>query len=153
MNTPASSESSGNLGEDRRKHLEFVQNVIARMSSMSNIAKGWCLTIASATFGYALTRESASVAALGSVGVLLFGLLDARYLREEKKFRALYDDARVCAVTVYEMRAAPYADRNDPKFDESCAWRRVFRSWAIWGFYGPLVAVGLVAFLRAVWVD
>lgn len=141
------------FGEDRRKHLDFIQSVIARLSSTSSLAKGWCLTVASATFGYSLTRPSGSVALLGCIGVLLFALLDARYLREERKYRALYDEARSGSVVVYDMNAVPFATSGDPRFQESCAWPTVFRSWAIWAFYGPLVLVGLIALIRAVSCD
>lgn len=77
--------------EDRRKHLDYIQAVITRMSSASTTTKGWLLPIVVATYGYALTAGEAGVALLGVVGVALFSLMDANYLDQERAFRDLYD--------------------------------------------------------------
>ena len=137
-----SAATTQHLAEDRRKHLEFIQTAVGRMASASSIAKGWCLTVATAAFGYALTRDSKPVALLGIIAVVLFGYLDARYLREERKFRALYEDARKGHVEAYDMRTGPYLDKSDPKYDARCTWLCVLGSWSVWTFYLPLIAVG-----------
>lgn len=136
------------VDENRRKHLEFLQAVIARMSAASGLAKGWCLTVITATLGYALTRRSTSVAVLAIAVAMLFGSLDARYLREERKFRALYDASRRGLVAVYDMSTAECTRRGSPIFDAHCGWWPTIKSWAVWSFYGPLAAVGLAALLR-----
>ena len=141
--------SSEAFGDDRRKHLEFIQNVIARMSSASSVAKGWCLTVATGALGFAVTQQSRSVALLGLLSVVLFGLLDTRYLREERKFRCLYEDARFGRVAVYEMRAHDYTVKSAPHYNDRCAWRHVVTSWSLWAFYGPLIAVAVAVFVRA----
>ena len=76
--------------EDRRKHLDFIQSVVTRMSAASSNAKAWLLPVVTATYGYALTQCAGSVALLGVGATLLFSYLDANYLRQEKRFRALY---------------------------------------------------------------
>ena len=82
------------LTEDQRKHLEFVQAVISRLATSSAAAKGWGLTVATAAFGFSATEAVPFVAGLGIVVVFLFSLLDTYYLREERLFRFLYDEAR-----------------------------------------------------------
>jgi hypothetical protein len=139
-------------GDDRRQYLEFIQTVIGRMSTVSTLAKGWCLTVATATLGFAITRQSVGVGLLGALGVLLFGLLDARYLREERKFRALYDDARKGCSDAYDMNTRPYGQRRDSSFSSSCAWRSVLTSWSLWGFYGPLLLVAAVV-VGGAWIN
>lgn len=68
-----------------------------------------------------------------------FAWLDSYYLWEERKFRSLYDDARRAKVEVYSMNKDAYA--------AACPRLAVIKSWAIVGFYGPLLAVGLLAVL------
>lgn len=130
------------LTEDQRKHLDFIQAVIARLASSSTAAKGWGLTVATAAFGFSATKAVPFVAGLGLVVVFFFGLLDSYYLREERLFRFLYDEARRGKVDVYSMNKDAYAAR--------CKRRQVFFSWSVAGFYGPLAVVGVVALLWAI---
>lgn len=51
-----------NQDEDRRKHLDFIQAVVARMSAASSNSKAWLLPVVAATYGYALTKNAESVA-------------------------------------------------------------------------------------------
>lgn len=125
------------LSDDQRKHLDFVQAVIARLASSSTATKGWGLTIATAAFGFSATKAVPVVAGLGLTVVIFFGVLDSYYLREERLFRYLYDDARRGLVEVYSMNKNDYAGR--------CTRGCVFRSWSVCGFYGPLLLVGLAA--------
>lgn len=140
--------------DDRRQHLEFIQSVIGRMSTASTLVKGWCLTVATAALGYAVTTNSRGVGLLGGLAVLLFGFLDARYLREERKFRALYEDARRGHLEVYDMETTRYVrdSSRDSSLAATCLWRSVLRSWSLWGFYGPLLLVALAVVIRA-WVN
>lgn len=73
----------------------------------------------------------------------LFGLLDSYYLREERLFRCLYDEARTGAIEVYSMKKDAYAARYTR--------RQVIHSWSVLGFYGPLLLVGLGALAWSIW--
>ena len=130
-----STSAAGPLNEDQRKHLDFIQAVIARLASSSAAAKGWGLTVATAAFGFSATKAAPVVAGLGVVVVIFFGILDSYYLREERLFRYLYDDARKGNVEVYSMNKNDYSSR--------CKRGSVIRSWSLLGFYGPLLLVGL----------
>ncbi len=136
---PGGTSGSGplSLSEDQRKHLDFIQAVIARLASSSAAAKGWGLTVATAVFGFSATKAVPVLAGLGLVVVVFFGLLDAYYLREERLFRHLYDDARTGEIEVYSMKKDAYIDR--------CTRWQVICSWSVLGFYGPLLLVGLGA--------
>jgi len=138
------------FGEDRRKHLEFIQASIGRMSATSAAAKGWSLTVAVATIGYAWTKGTPSVALLGALALVLFASIDSRYLLEERKFRALYNAARAGAVELYDMDASRYAKRHHEDRAENCTWHRTIGSWTILGFYGWMIlfSVGLGAWLQ-----
>ena len=85
-----SSFASSPSPEDKRKHLDYVQAVVARQAAASSAAKGWLIPIITATSGLAVTQHSRSLAILGIAAVALFAYLDANYLRSEKQFRQLY---------------------------------------------------------------
>lgn len=137
-----SASGGASLSEDQRKHLEFIQAVISRLASSSTAAKGWGLTVATAAFGFATTKATPVVAGLGFVVVIFFGILDSYYLREERLFRCLYDDARQGKVVVYSM------NKND--YSSQCKRWSVIRSWSVLGFYGPLLLVGLGALVWSI---
>lgn len=121
------------------------------MSTVSTLVKGWCLTVTTAALGFGITANSRGVALLGGLVVLLFGFLDARYLREERRFRALYEGARHAQVGAFEMNTRLYVegDSCDSSLASSCLWRSVLRSWSLWAFYGPLLLVAVAVLIRA----
>ena len=91
----------------RLKHLDYVQSVVSRMAHSSTQAKSWLLPVVTATFGYALTQRSGTVAMLGIAAVLLFGYMDASYLRQERAYRRLYN-AVVAGKKVPELSLDPH---------------------------------------------
>lgn len=147
--------------DDHRKHLEFIQAVVTRMSAASSSAKGWLLPVVTAAYGYAIVKEAGSVALLGVAAVLLFALLDANYLRQEKAYRRLYD------VVTREPHRVPRFSLNPVHADEPAAgadcwcdrlnrfvarwvpgWS-IWLSWSIAPFYGAFVAVGLFTYTHS----
>lgn len=129
--------------EDRRQHLSFIQAVITRMSQSSATAKTWLLPIVSAAYGYTITKDAPAIALLGALAVVVFGLLDANYLKQERAFRKLYDDvARGRAIPAFALNPALASPEKGTKINYWPDWRDV-RSWAILPFYGPLLIAGL----------
>ena len=148
-------------GEDVRKHLDFIQAIVTRMSAASSTAKGWLLPVVTATYGYALTKHAESVALLGLLAVVLFMFLDAHYLRQEQAYRKLYDAVarRTRDVPLFSLNVA---DAYDPHPGPGTGWERlraglnrwfpgwrVWLSWSIAPFYGALLVVGLVVWWSA----
>lgn len=143
--------------EDRRKHLDYVQSVIARMSSASSSAKSWLLPVATAAYGFALSQKIPSVALLGIAAVVIFGFLDANYLRQERAYRRLYDAVARGLVPCFALDPAA-ADLGKPP--PTPWWKRissvlarwippwsVWMSWSIAPFYGALITAGLWVWL------
>jgi hypothetical protein len=142
--------------EDRRKHLDFIQATITRMSSASATTKSWMMPVVTATYGYALTQSIPSLALLGIAAILLFAYLDANYLRQEKRFRGLYQAVaeRKEEVPVFSLNPddAPRAHPGRPAEDWPTWMPRwvnrflpgptVWASWSIGPFYLTLSAVG-----------
>ncbi|WP_431306371.1 HIT family protein [Streptomyces exfoliatus] len=135
-------ETDSVSAEDRRQHLSFIQAVVTRMSQASSSAKAWLLPIVTATYGYAITGKSTLVALLGCLAVLVFGVLDANYLKQERAFRKLYDEVAsgrpIPAFSMNPTLASPGGTRVNYWPD----WPDV-RSWAVAPVYGPLLLSGL----------
>ena len=142
--------------EQTYEHLQLIQPVITRMSAASASAKGWLLPVIAATYGYAITAYNPWVALLGLGAVLLFLYLDANYLREEKRYRRLYDavargdDVPLFTLTPSDAPPLPgerchaewQSGRQDVISRIIPPWG-VLKSWSIAPFYIPLALVGL----------
>lgn len=144
--------------EDTRKHLDFIQSVITRMSAASSNAKAWLLPVVTAAYGYALTQKADSVALLGVGATALFAYLDANYLRQEKRFRSLYKAVASGQYEIANFSLQPDDLPPEVSTKEMGDWSgstpkwvnrllpgpTVWLSWSIGPFYGTLAAVGLV---------
>ena len=82
------------VNEDAIKHLEFIQSVISRMASNSFLLKGWTVTLVAALFALAAQNSNADFIYLAVCPIISFWILDAYYLRQERFYRALYNDIR-----------------------------------------------------------
>ena len=80
------------MNDNKIKHLELIQEVITRMNQNSFQLKGWMITIVSALL--ALYAGSGNVLYIWAalVPTVLFWMLDAYYLQQERKFRGVYNE-------------------------------------------------------------
>ncbi|MFJ3819280.1 hypothetical protein [Streptomyces sp. NPDC090056] len=144
------SDPSFITAEDRRQHLSFIQAAVTRMSQASSASKTWLLPIVTVSYGYAITNKSPYVALLGCLAVLIFGTLDANYLKQERAFRKLYDEVAagrpIPAFSLNPTLASLPGNRINYWPD----WPDV-RSWAVAPVYGPLLLAGLGAAAWLFW--
>lgn len=90
------------------KHLDFLQSAIGRMGGNSFQMKSWNVALASAVIGLAAAKDShPRGAALAFVPSLVFWFLDAYYLRLERAFRKLYEEAVVGTAPPFLMKPSP----------------------------------------------
>lgn len=122
------------------KHLEMIQSIVLRMGNYSASVKNFCITITIALLGFSVTRNSTWLVLTSFVPVIVFGLVDAQYLRLERRFRCLYDDVRKRDLTVTPNFALDLS--SVPRIS---LWK-VISSWSIASFYGSLI-VGLLVVL------
>jgi hypothetical protein len=148
--------------EDRRKHLDFIQATITRMSSASTTTKTWMMPGVTVTYGYSLTRNVRSIALLGIAAIILFAYLDANYLRQEKRFRRLYKSVAEGKnkVTLFSLNPDDLTLDGSGKSSEDWAqWMprwinrllpgpTVWASWSIGPFYLALIGIGVVVAIR-----
>lgn len=79
------------------KHLDMIQSVVSRLSSIQTTMKGWAITLMT---GYITLTADKNIPLFISIITilcvsLLFYLLDGAYLYKEKRFRDLYNEIRI----------------------------------------------------------
>ncbi|MCB9811252.1 hypothetical protein H6804_00045 [Candidatus Nomurabacteria bacterium] len=83
-------------GENKRQHLQFIQDVITRMSGNSFLLRGWSVTLITAIVGFALKSQGATYGTYllftAIFLVVVFWVLDAYYLSQERAYRSLYKE-------------------------------------------------------------
>lgn len=121
---------------DHHKHMDYVQAVITRLATNSFLLKGWSLTLGSALLGFAIGRQQWGLALTAALPILAFWLLDTYYLRQERAFRAMYDDVAAKRLTNFTIKPAKYA--------EKISWKRTGLSITLLLFYAPLLALTLI---------
>lgn len=111
--------------EDDRKYLEFIQNIIARMNQCSFKLKQWVVILVGSIFS--LTVFSIKFIPIAFLPIVIFCLLDAYYLHQERKYRVLYNKK----VPVYDLSASHY-------LRGFCEYVKIIFSISILPFYFPL---------------
>lgn len=126
------------------KHLEFIQGIINRMNSNSFSIKGWTITIVSALLALYANSSNVTYIFIAIMPTILFWFIDAYYLRQERRFRGLYNDIvnNGASVKLFDM---PIKNYNNGKFSYYCC---VFWSKTITPFYVfisiALLIIGIV---------
>ena len=127
--------------EDRRQHLTFIQDVITRMNSNSFSLKGLMITIVAALVAFTVNDDNKDTAvfnlSIALLLVLIFWFLDAYYLKMERQYRMLYDDAVIDKAELYKMTADDYY---------VCYFEVLF-SKTTWPLYLPIVGVLIVVIM------
>ncbi|MFQ6322643.1 hypothetical protein [Lactococcus garvieae] len=82
--------------ENKRFHLQIIQNTIDRMASNSFIIKGWSLTAFGGLFTVYIANQhtnwSYNLLWLALICAIIFWGHDTYYLRIERQYRSLYND-------------------------------------------------------------
>ncbi|MGL4982191.1 MAG: hypothetical protein ACRC4W_04980 [Treponemataceae bacterium] len=95
------------MNEEKRQHLEFIQNVITRMNTNSFQLKGMAVTIVSALIAIYATTTNILFIFIAIVPTILFWFLDTYYLQQERKFRGVYNNVTELKndveIRLYEM--------------------------------------------------
>lgn len=101
--------------EEKIKHLEIIQSVINRLANNSFLIKGWMITVSLADFTLFINQKETPLLVIISFIVILFWVLDAYYLRQERLFRKLYSNCvRENNVEPFDMDVSKYNKEVDP---------------------------------------
>lgn len=121
-------------------HLGFIQGVITRMAGNSLALKGsaMALTVGVTALMGASNNFNGLFILAAIIPVIVFWIMDAQYLRLERKYRKLYEAVRHEAdIEAFSMNPQPFS--NDVASLISIAF-----SWSVIWFYLVLV-VNIVA--------
>jgi hypothetical protein len=132
------------MSEEKKQHLEFLQNTIIRMNSNSFQIKSLAITLLTALIAVYASNQKVVFIFISLVPTVILSLLDSYYLQQERKFRGIYDDiAGIKSVNIvkdYEMPLDKYKG-NGFSFSES------FWSRTIVLFYLPILLITLFVVL------
>jgi len=118
--------------------LEQIQNIIDRQASNSFQIKGWSVTLIVAVLLFRTKDIHLAVAFIPLIG---FWYLDSYYLRQEKKFRKLYD--RIAKSRPDREEELFQMDTSEVE-DEVEEIRELAFSKSIRWFYGTIVGLLIV---------
>lgn len=76
--------------QEKIAHLQFTQEIITRMAHNSFLVKGWSITLIVALFAISVKDDDRSYAIVALLPAVMFWLLDAFFLKQERLFRHLY---------------------------------------------------------------
>jgi hypothetical protein len=123
------------------KHLEFIQNIINRMSNNSFLLKGWNVTVSTAVLALIVGMPRPVFLVIALFSALSLWGLDAYYLRQERLFRLLYNDLRLSATNKKSKRVELFSLSTDIYQSQVPSWSRTLWSKSILGLHGVVVSV------------
>ena len=136
------------MEEDKRQHLEFIQNIITRMNTNSFQIKGLAITIVTALMAIYASTKNEYFIILGIPPVLLFWFLDSYYLQQERKFRGVYNDVTglkdKIEIKPYEMPIQKYTKEIDIQYSY---WNVFFSPTIKWLYFSItllLLIIGII---------
>lgn len=127
-------------GENKRKHLELIQNVITRMGANSFMVKGGIVTIIAALLVLAPDNANSTMLYIFCIVIaILFWGIDGFFLATERCYIALYNYVRTVEEDKidFAMNAKRFAKGRNRFI---CATL----SKTLIPFYLPIVVIGIV---------
>jgi len=130
--------------ENKRQHLEMIQNVISRMASNSFALKGWAVTLVAGILVLAEKDTEKMYFLVALLPIVVFWGLDSYYLLQERLYRALYEKVR--QMSEVEIDFSMRASCSEFKSEVNTFFRCFTSVTELW-FYFPLamISTGIVA--------
>jgi len=144
--------SYNDIDDNRIKHMEMIQAVVARLAGNSFVIKGWVLTLTVALLGFAVNKNSSGLAAVALLPITVFWGLDAYYLQTEWLFRELHKKVRTpdSGVTPFFVGATDNDFVKSLPDDPRSHWTTLWRP-ALLLFYGSLAAATVSVIVVLCW--
>lgn len=127
------------LSENQVKHLEFIQDAIARMNNNSFQMRAWMLLLVTALLGSFANTGKREFVLLALFPVFVFWILDTYFLQLERKFRGVYND--VAGISANPKQVKPFAMPLDQYTEGKYSFMDVFLSISMLPFYALIIAV------------
>lgn len=132
------------MRENKRKHLEFVQNIVNRLSTNSFLLKGWSVALVSALFALASFESRREFLFLAYIPVVIFWGLDGYCLWQERLFRKLYEEIRLRDENVTDF------DMSTERVEKNVTWPAAVLSKTLLAFHGSIVFAIIVVMIIGV---
>ena len=133
------------MNDSKLKHLEFIQNIITRLSANSFLIKGWSVTLVSALFALAAEHGNLNFILIAYLPVIVFWGLDGFFLCEEKQYRKLYEEVAAKKDDAIDFNL------NTAKFNTGVrGWFSTIFTKTLVPFHGALLSVLLLITLGLV---
>lgn len=130
--------------ERQLKYLEWIQSIIARQAANSFLLKGWSVTLLAGLFALSLQSNDRHLLWLACLPVLAFGLLDAYYLHQEKRYVALFNFVQRGQISETQIRDhGPFCLAPNLLVSSLPSFGAALKSPSIWGFHGALLMVSV----------
>ncbi len=126
--------------ESKLKHLEFIQSVVSRMAENSFRLKRWSIVLVSAIIILVSGEESGTLALIAIAPIVVFWGLDAYFLRQERLFRALYDQVRML-----DTDRIDFSMNTSHLTGKSLGWVAAFKSRTLVTFHLALIVTIILA--------
>ena len=149
--TPSGAAHLTLMRQETVKHFEFIQAVITRLAGNSFLLKGWNVTISAALFALAGAGTKPVLVLVALFPTVTFWGLDAYYLREERLFRALYDDLRLSSINGNQSGVETFSLSTEKYKSQVPSWFQTLWSPTVFAFHGGIVAAILCAIL-VIWL-
>ena len=126
---------------DKIKHLDYIQQTITRMATVSFQIKAWNIGLVTAVLAFAAGDKNPAFLWAALLPAVMLWFLDSFYLRQERLYRALYDAVRATNSTIedFSMDTRPYT--NAPTMQR---WKVMF-SETLLSFHGTVLLVVMLA--------
>ena len=125
--------------EQIHKHMEFIQNVVNRLSHNSFLLKGWSVILVSALFALSVGDSNPAFVLLAYVPAVVFWGLDGYFLWQERLYRALYDRVRAMDEGDIDFSMDISAVKNSVR-----PWPSATFSTTLIAFHGVLIAAIII---------
>lgn len=139
MRTPTIYKRRSRMSNETITHLQFIQNVIDRMNRNSFQLKELSMTIVSALLALYASSNNCRYVLVAIIPTIIFALLDAYYLLQERKFRCLYND-----IISNAGQIIPLAMPINLYCDGVRSYLKVVVSKTVLWFYLPIVIILLI---------
>ncbi|ABC21637.1 hypothetical protein [Rhodospirillum rubrum] len=124
--------------DERLAHLGMIQAVITRMAEESARMKQFALAAIGVLASTAAGTHSAALAYVAGALSVIFWLLDARYLQQERWYRALFDQIRA------DTGPTDFCMAPNAQIRQRHALIDTLRGWSVAPLYGTLVIIALL---------
>lgn len=128
--------------EPKIKHLEFIQDIIKRMAGNSFLLRGWSITLVATIITLFVSTSNVALKPnlilIALFLLIIFWLLDAYYLSQERAYICLYDEVRKGTLdTHFSLNAKGYLTGRN-------TWPASILSHVFLVFYGTALLILLL---------